>query len=106
MNEENEATETFSLTHALFQGLLNMTGGDVELQTGPVRSLVQALHEAKIGDNNRWMVTLSEQGTQTMAYVLSVYCMNRPHLRNRFNNILCRQSEMYRRISHEGGNGA
>lgn len=103
MSEENPATETFSLTHAIFQGLLNMTGGDVELQEPPVRSLVHALHEAKISVSNRWLVSLTEQDVQTMAYVLGVYCLNRPHLQTRFENTLGRQSDKYLKLSRAGG---
>lgn len=93
--------ERVELTSKLLEALLNMTGGDVELQQPKIRALVRQLHKAVMLVGNRWVVELTDEDMRTARYVLGVYTLNRPQLKTRFHNWLTENSEQYRRIEQE-----
>lgn len=88
-------TETYEITHGILEALLNMTGGDVELQQPPIRSLVRALHGARFLSGSRWAVKLTDEDMKTVVFCLAAYTLNRNHLRLRFANYLSRQSDVF-----------
>lgn len=95
------SVEIVELSNKLFEALLNMTGGDVELQKPKTRSLVRQLHWAVFIPGNRWKVELTDEDMRTVRYVLKAYTLNRPQLKTRFHRYLLNNSEQYRRIEQE-----
>lgn len=96
--ERDQETETIELTDGIFQALLNMTGGDVELHTPKRRRLVKALHAAVRSGNARWLVTFTEEDVESAYTHLEGYCLNRPTKRTRIMNHMCRQSQTFHGI--------
>ncbi len=92
-------TETIELTNALLQVLLNMTGGDPDLQQPRIRSLTEALHGVPVTrPSSRWTIEVSDDDIRTIHYVLRVYHLNHPQQQTRFENHMCRQSLLYRQL--------
>lgn len=94
-------TETVELTHAMLQGVLNMTSSP-EHWTDRTRALVVAVHKAQwVGVGSRWRVPLTREEVRALHYVLRVYTLRRPSLRVRFDNWLCQRSDLYRETHEE-----
>lgn len=86
------------MSTSILQALLNMTS-DPDAWTDRTKSLATALHKVRaLNNSNRWLVELSDEDIRTVHYILQVYTLNRPALRTRFNNWMCRQSHLYSEI--------
>jgi hypothetical protein len=100
MTDTKTETETVELTNALFQCLLNMTGGDPELDMEPKRNLSRALHNVHWNMGGRWVVELTEEDIKTIHVLILGYTLNdkSPAKRTRFHNYMCHQSKVYWRL--------
>lgn len=98
-DETTDPCEDITLTHSIFQILLNMTGGDPDLHMPLKRALVRTLHAAQLLDNGRWEVWWTKENMQTAYDHLAAYFLNHPQLRVRTLNVLCKQSSVFEKLS-------
>jgi hypothetical protein len=94
-------TVEIRITNGMLEALLNATGGNPDYQTEKLRSLVQAVHRARLGPSQRWVLELTEEDLHTLHFVYSVWFLNHPELETRFSLVLVRQSPVYERLYRE-----
>lgn len=86
------------VTHAVFQALLHMTGGDPDLHTDKKKSLVRAVHAARLINSGRWVLPVTDEDIRSIYVHLEGYLLNRPHLRTRLMNVMIKQSPLFAEI--------
>lgn len=101
MTETGPQAETIRITAKVFQALLKMTGGDVELHTPLKRQLTRALHEAEVAEGGRWCLTLTADDMRTAYDHLEAYCLNKTTQRVRLMNVMCLQSRTFEALYRE-----
>lgn len=94
-----EIVEEVEVTHVLLQTLLNLTSGDVELQTPKLRHLVRAVHGVKFSrDSGRWVLKLTREDIETVDFIIRTDALKNPGHELRFERQMAKQSEVYRKI--------
>lgn len=97
MNEET--VEEVEVTNILLQTLLNLTGGDTELQKPKLRHLVRAVHGVKFSrDVGRWVLKLTREDIETVDFIIRTDALKNPGHELRFERQMTKQSKVYREM--------